>query len=60
MITIIYATKTASVQIELPDENCGPIGWIPDGATIYVDPLQSERTYEAIPSPLYQPKKGKK
>ena len=60
MITITYATKTARCEIELPHENCGPIGWIPDGSTIYVDPLQSYRTYEAVPSPLYKPEKGKK
>ena len=60
MITITYITKSASVQIELPDENVGSLGWLPDGSTIYVDPLQDERAYEAIPSPLYQPKKGKK
>jgi hypothetical protein len=56
MITITYATKSARCELELPHENVGPLGWVPDGSTIYVDPLQSERAYEAIPSPLYKPK----
>jgi len=60
MITVTYITKSASVQVELPHENCGPLGWMPDGATIYVDPMQDERSYEAIPSPLYKPRKESK
>ena len=56
MITITYITKKASVQIELPSEDCGPIGWMPDKSTIRVDPAPYTRVYEAIPSILYKPK----
>lgn len=59
MITITYTTKTATVHIELPHENCGPIGWMPDGSTIRNPALDYKRSYEVAPSILYQHKKGK-
>tara|TARA_R110000868_G_scaffold74752_4_gene216283 strand:+ start:1391 stop:1618 length:228 start_codon:yes stop_codon:yes gene_type:complete len=55
VIQITYITKSASVQIELPNENCGPIGWIPDGATIRNPAPVYERCYEAVPSMSYKP-----